>query len=63
MKPKVTHPQDKEPFVLKDDRNPRALAALPEVMATVRYSAGVAGALLVLGIGMLVKRRNVAAAG
>ncbi|HZF78252.1 MAG TPA: TerC family protein [Rubrivivax sp.] len=36
--------------------------ALPEVQATVRYAAGVFGALLVLGIGILVKRRNAAAA-
>ena len=32
--------------------------ALPEVMATVRYGAGVAGALLVLAIGMLVRKRR-----
>jgi YjbE family integral membrane protein len=31
--------------------------ALPEVVAWLRYSAGVAGALLVLAIGMLVKKR------
>ena len=32
---------------------------LPEVTATVRYGAGVAGALLVLAIGALLKRRRV----
>ena len=32
--------------------------ALPEVVAVVRYSAGVAGALLVLALGMWVRRRN-----
>jgi YjbE family integral membrane protein len=32
--------------------------ALPEVVATLRYGAGVAGALLVLGIGMVVKQRR-----
>ena len=36
--------------------------ALPEVVAVVRYGAGVAGAMLVLGLGMWVKRRNVAQA-
>jgi YjbE family integral membrane protein len=36
--------------------------ALPIVDAVVRYGAGLAGALLVLGIGMLVKRRRDAAA-
>ena len=37
--------------------------ALPEVVAPLRYGAGVACALLVLGVGMLLKRRNRAAAG
>ncbi len=32
--------------------------ALPEVVAAVRYGAGVAGALLVLAIGLLVKSRR-----
>jgi len=32
--------------------------ALPEVVATLRYGAGVAGALLVLAIGMLVQHRR-----
>jgi YjbE family integral membrane protein len=36
--------------------------ALPEVVATVRYGAGVAGALLVLAVGLLVKRRAALAA-
>ena len=36
--------------------------ALPEVVASLRYSAGVAGALLVLAIGVLVKRRRAATA-
>ncbi len=31
--------------------------AAPEVLATVRYGAGVAGAVLVLALGMFVKRR------
>jgi YjbE family integral membrane protein len=31
--------------------------ALPEVTAAVRYGAGLAGALLVLGIGMLMRKR------
>ena len=35
--------------------------ALPEVAAAVRYGAGVAGALLVLAIGVAVKRRRTAA--
>ncbi len=35
---------------------------LPEVVAGVRYGAGVAGALLVLGMGLLIKRRNEAKA-
>ncbi len=35
---------------------------IPDVQAGVRYGAGVAGALLVLAIGMLVKKRNAAAA-
>ncbi|KPF47933.1 hypothetical protein D621_16755 [beta proteobacterium AAP51] len=35
---------------------------LPDVVAGVRYSAGVAGALLVLAIGMLVKRHRASAA-
>jgi len=36
--------------------------ALPEVMAAVRYGAGLAGALLVLAVGLLVKRRAAAKA-
>lgn len=36
--------------------------ALPEVVSLLRYGAGVTGALLVLAVGMLVKRRNVAPA-
>ncbi len=36
--------------------------ALPEVIASVRYGAGVAGALLVLALGMLMKRRQVSSA-
>ena len=36
-------------------------AAMPEVVATVRYGAGVAGALLVLAIGAVIKRRRVSA--
>ncbi|MDP2007211.1 MAG: TerC family protein [Rubrivivax sp.] len=35
--------------------------ALPEVLAVVRYGAGVAGALLVLAVGMWVKQRRKAA--
>ena len=35
---------------------------LPDVVAGVRYSSGVAGALLVLAIGMLVKRHRASAA-
>ncbi|RVU49133.1 TerC family protein [Rubrivivax rivuli] len=35
---------------------------LPEVVASVKYSAGVAGALLVLAIGVLVKRKRASAA-
>jgi predicted tellurium resistance membrane protein TerC len=35
---------------------------LPDVVAGVRYGAGVAGALLVLALGVLVKRRRAAAA-
>ena len=35
---------------------------LPEVVAAVRYGAGVAGALLVLAIGMVIKKRSAAAA-
>ncbi|MDO8419829.1 MAG: TerC family protein [Rubrivivax sp.] len=34
--------------------------ALPEVLASVRYGAGLAGALLVLAIGVLLKRRSAA---
>ncbi len=41
---------------------PAKPGATPEVLATVRYGAGVAGALLVWAIGMLVKRRHAAAA-
>jgi YjbE family integral membrane protein len=36
--------------------------ALPEVLAGVRYGAGLAGALLVLAVGLFVKRRAAAAA-
>ena len=36
--------------------------AAPEVAAAVRYGAGVAGALLVLALGALIKRRRVSAA-
>jgi YjbE family integral membrane protein len=35
---------------------------LPEVIGSLRYGAGVAGALLVLAIGMLIKRRSAAKA-
>jgi YjbE family integral membrane protein len=35
---------------------------LPEVIDSIRYGAGVAGALLVLGLGMLVKQRRAAKA-
>ena len=35
---------------------------VPDVAATVRYGAGVAGALLVLAIGALIKRRRTSAA-
>jgi hypothetical protein len=35
---------------------------LPEVVASLRYGAGIAGALLVLAIGMLIKRRGAAKA-
>ncbi len=38
-------------------------AAVGEAVAVVRYSAGVAGALLVLAVGMLLKRRAAATAG
>jgi hypothetical protein len=31
---------------------------LPEVVASVKYGAGVAGALLVLAIGVVVKRKR-----
>ena len=36
--------------------------AMPEVVASVRYGAGLAGALLVLAVGLLVKRRAAARA-
>ncbi len=36
--------------------------ALPEVVAAVRYGAGIAGALLVLGVGMWVKQRRASSA-
>ncbi|MDO9072095.1 MAG: TerC family protein, partial [Rubrivivax sp.] len=36
---------------------------IPDVVASVRYGAGLAGALLVLAIGVLIKRRRFAAAG
>jgi YjbE family integral membrane protein len=35
---------------------------LPEVVPSLRYGAGIAGALLVLGIGLLIKRRSAAKA-
>jgi predicted tellurium resistance membrane protein TerC len=35
---------------------------LPEVVASVKYGAGIAGALLVLAIGVLVKRKRASAA-
>jgi len=38
------------------------VGAPAEVLATVRYGAGLAGALLVLAIGMLITRRKLAAA-
>ncbi len=41
----------------------RTAAGLPEVVTVVRYGAGVAGALLVLAVGLLVKRRHTATAG
>jgi hypothetical protein len=34
---------------------------LPDVVAGVRYGAGVAGALLVLAIGLVMKKRRAAA--
>jgi YjbE family integral membrane protein len=37
------------------------VGAMPEVVSVVRYGAGVAGALLVYGIGMLIKSRAAAA--
>ena len=37
---------------------PVGLATMPEVVASVRYGAGVAGALLVLAIGAFIKRRR-----
>ncbi len=40
---------------------PAEAGQAPEVLAAVRYGAGVAGALLVLAIGMAVKRRSAAA--
>ena len=39
---------------------PEKVGALPEVVASVRYGAGIAGALLVLAAGMLIKRRHAA---
>jgi YjbE family integral membrane protein len=36
---------------------------IPDVVAGLRYGAGIAGALLVLAIGVLMKRRRLAAAG
>jgi hypothetical protein len=36
---------------------------IPDVAAGVRYAAGVAGALLVLSIGMLMRKRAAAAGG
>jgi len=41
---------------------PARAGATPEVEAMVRYGAGIAGAALVWGIGMLLKRRQAAAA-
>jgi YjbE family integral membrane protein len=39
---------------------PEKVGALPEVVASIRYSAGIAGALLVLAAGMLIKQRHAA---
>ncbi len=39
---------------------PAKVGAAPEVLATIRYGAGIAGALLVLAAGMLIKRRHAA---
>ena len=36
------------------------VGGLPEVLASIRYGAGIAGALLVLAAGMLIKRRHAA---
>jgi YjbE family integral membrane protein len=41
----------------------RVEGQIPDVVASVRYGAGVAGALLVLAIGVLIKRRRSADAG
>ena len=42
--------------------SPGQPGTVPEVLASVRYGAGLAGALLVLAIGLLLKRRAAAAA-
>lgn len=42
---------------------PAKAGALPEVVDSLRYGAGIAGALLVLAWGLLVKKRRAAAAG
>ena len=39
---------------------PAKVGALPEVLDSIRYGAGIAGALLVLSAGMLIKRRHAA---
>ena len=39
---------------------PEKAGGMPEVLATVRYGAGIAGALLVWTAGMLIKRRQTA---
>ena len=39
---------------------PAKVGALPEVLAPIRYGAGIAGALLVLAAGVLTKRRHAA---
>ncbi len=39
---------------------PAKVGALPEVLDSIRYGAGIAGALLVLAAGMLIKRRHAA---
>jgi YjbE family integral membrane protein len=41
----------------------RVEGQIPDVVASVRYGAGIAGALLVLALGVVLKRRRLAAAG